>query len=197
MLGRVQVGEIMPTDGGRHQACFRISLPEASPRAGAGADIADAQRLALARSTTGSMPRICGRTVQHDGTAQSELVEADRPQVPPGGFNARRWTKFDAGGASRWRRLIEDIPADRYEISSCVRPRRRPQDDSESGMIPPGKTTLFRMQLAATTRPAHRDQPGRRVNARLRKEPMPDQVAARRLRRHRPADRRHHERPGV
>jgi hypothetical protein len=32
MLGRVQVGEIMPTDGGRHQACFRLTLPDASHR---------------------------------------------------------------------------------------------------------------------------------------------------------------------
>lgn len=31
MLGRVQVGEIMRTDGGRHGACFRLALPEAAP----------------------------------------------------------------------------------------------------------------------------------------------------------------------
>jgi hypothetical protein len=48
MLGRVQVGEIMPTDGGRHQACFRLSLPDASASSWRpAADIADARRLAL------------------------------------------------------------------------------------------------------------------------------------------------------
>lgn len=50
MLGRVQVGEIMPTDGGRHQACFRISLPDASAASWRpAADIADARRLALVK----------------------------------------------------------------------------------------------------------------------------------------------------
>jgi hypothetical protein len=48
MLGRVQVGEIMPTDGGRHQACFRLSLPDVSASSWRPcADIADARRLAL------------------------------------------------------------------------------------------------------------------------------------------------------
>jgi len=48
MLGRVQVGEIMPTDGGRHQACFRLTLPEASTSASwrPARDIAEARRLA-------------------------------------------------------------------------------------------------------------------------------------------------------
>jgi hypothetical protein len=48
MLGRVTVGEIMPTDGGRHQACFRLLLPEVSASAWRpAADLADARRLAL------------------------------------------------------------------------------------------------------------------------------------------------------
>lgn len=49
MLGLVQVGEIMPTDGGRHQACFRLTLPEASTSSGwrPATDLADARRLAL------------------------------------------------------------------------------------------------------------------------------------------------------
>jgi hypothetical protein len=50
MLGRVQVGEIMPTDGGRHQACFRLSLPDASASSWRpAADLADARRLALVK----------------------------------------------------------------------------------------------------------------------------------------------------
>jgi hypothetical protein len=50
MLGRVTVGEIMPTDGGRHQACFRLLLPEASAAAWRPAkDIPDAWRLALVK----------------------------------------------------------------------------------------------------------------------------------------------------
>jgi hypothetical protein len=50
MLGRVQVGEIMPTDGGRHQACFRLALPDASASSWRpAADIADARRLALVK----------------------------------------------------------------------------------------------------------------------------------------------------
>jgi hypothetical protein len=47
MLGRVQVGEIMPTDGGRHQACFRLTCPRPREQLAARADIADARRLAL------------------------------------------------------------------------------------------------------------------------------------------------------
>ena len=49
MLGHVQVGEIMPTDGGRHQACFRLTLPEASTSAvwRPASDISDARRLVL------------------------------------------------------------------------------------------------------------------------------------------------------
>jgi hypothetical protein len=50
MLGRVQVGEIMPTDGGRHQACFRLLLPDASATSWRPArDVADARRLALVK----------------------------------------------------------------------------------------------------------------------------------------------------
>jgi hypothetical protein len=50
MLGRVQVGEIMPTDGGRHQAYFRVTLPDASANSWRpAADIADARRMALAK----------------------------------------------------------------------------------------------------------------------------------------------------
>jgi hypothetical protein len=51
MLGRVQVGEIMPTDGGRHQACFRLMLPEASTSSSwrPARDVADARRLALVK----------------------------------------------------------------------------------------------------------------------------------------------------
>ena len=48
MLGRVQVGEIMPADGGRHQACFRLLLPDASATSWRPArDLADARRLSL------------------------------------------------------------------------------------------------------------------------------------------------------
>ncbi len=48
MLGRVQVGEIMPTDGGRHQVCFRLLLPDASATSWRPArDLADARRLTL------------------------------------------------------------------------------------------------------------------------------------------------------
>ncbi|HYD66114.1 hypothetical protein [Azospirillum sp.] len=51
MLGRVQVGEIMPTDGGRHQACFRLTLPEASTSAAwrPARDLAEARRLACVK----------------------------------------------------------------------------------------------------------------------------------------------------
>ena len=51
MLGRVQVGEIMPTDGGRHQACFRLTLPEASTSSSwrPARDFADARRLACVK----------------------------------------------------------------------------------------------------------------------------------------------------
>jgi len=50
MLGRVTVGEIMPTAGGRHQACFRLLLPEVSAAAWHPAkNIADARRLALVK----------------------------------------------------------------------------------------------------------------------------------------------------
>lgn len=47
MLGRVQVGEIMPTNGGRHQACFRLTLPEASTSSSwrPARDLDDARRL--------------------------------------------------------------------------------------------------------------------------------------------------------
>lgn len=47
MLGRVQVGEIMPTDGGRFPVCFRLTLPDASASAWRpAADITEARRLA-------------------------------------------------------------------------------------------------------------------------------------------------------
>jgi hypothetical protein len=50
MLGCVQVGEIMPTDGGRHQACFRLLLPDASATSWRpAADIAAARHLALVK----------------------------------------------------------------------------------------------------------------------------------------------------
>jgi hypothetical protein len=50
MLGRVQVGEIMRNDGARHQACFRLTLPEASATTWRPArDIVDARRLALVK----------------------------------------------------------------------------------------------------------------------------------------------------
>lgn len=45
MLGRVQVGEIMPTtDSDRHGACFRLTLPEASATAWRPAPDMDAAR---------------------------------------------------------------------------------------------------------------------------------------------------------
>ncbi|WP_296741403.1 hypothetical protein [Mesorhizobium sp.] len=48
MLGRVQVGEIMPTDGDRFGACFRLTLPDASATSWRPArDIPAARRLAL------------------------------------------------------------------------------------------------------------------------------------------------------
>lgn len=49
MLGRVQVGEILRNDGGRHQACFRLTLPEASASTTwrPARDVDDAKRLAL------------------------------------------------------------------------------------------------------------------------------------------------------
>ncbi len=50
MLGRVQVGEIMPTASGRHQVCFRLLLPDASATSWRPArDLADARRLALVK----------------------------------------------------------------------------------------------------------------------------------------------------
>jgi hypothetical protein len=50
MLGRVQVGEIMPTERGRYQACFRLMLPDASASSWRpAADIAAARRLALVK----------------------------------------------------------------------------------------------------------------------------------------------------
>jgi hypothetical protein len=30
LLGKIRVGEVLRLDGGRHQACFRLNLPEAS-----------------------------------------------------------------------------------------------------------------------------------------------------------------------
>jgi hypothetical protein len=48
MLGRVQVGEISPTMGGRYGACFRLTLPDASATSWRPAhDIAAARRLVL------------------------------------------------------------------------------------------------------------------------------------------------------
>jgi hypothetical protein len=47
MLGRVQVGEIMPMERGRFSACFRLSLPDASASSWRPArDLNDARRLA-------------------------------------------------------------------------------------------------------------------------------------------------------
>ncbi|SDC07616.1 hypothetical protein SAMN05216337_1001194 [Bradyrhizobium brasilense] len=48
MLGRVQVGEIMPAEGEHAKACFRLRLPDASATAAwwPVADIAEARRLA-------------------------------------------------------------------------------------------------------------------------------------------------------
>lgn len=49
LLGRVQVGEIMRNEGLRHQACFRLMLPEASASSTwrPARDVEDARRLAL------------------------------------------------------------------------------------------------------------------------------------------------------
>lgn len=49
LLGRVQVGEIMRNEGARHQACFRLMLPEASASTTwrPARDVVDARRLAL------------------------------------------------------------------------------------------------------------------------------------------------------
>lgn len=50
MLGRVQVGEIMPTAAGRHQACFRLTLPDVSASSWRPArDLAEARRLACVK----------------------------------------------------------------------------------------------------------------------------------------------------
>ncbi|WP_240538158.1 cupredoxin domain-containing protein [Bradyrhizobium yuanmingense] len=48
LLGKVRVGEIIPLDAGRYQACFRLTLPDASASIAwwPVADIADARRLA-------------------------------------------------------------------------------------------------------------------------------------------------------
>lgn len=73
MLGRVQVGEIMPNDGGRHQMCFRLLLPDASATSWRPArDLADARRMALAKindwlnaaglAPSGAMPNAIGAT---------------------------------------------------------------------------------------------------------------------------------------
>lgn len=46
MLGRVQVGEIIPNEG-RYQACFRLTLPDASASSWRPVrDLVDARRLA-------------------------------------------------------------------------------------------------------------------------------------------------------
>lgn len=49
MLGKVRVGEISPLDGGRHRACFRLTLPEASAGHAwrPASDVDDAKRMAL------------------------------------------------------------------------------------------------------------------------------------------------------
>jgi hypothetical protein len=49
LLGRVQVGEIMRNESARHQACFRLMLPEASASTTwrPARDVDDARRLAL------------------------------------------------------------------------------------------------------------------------------------------------------
>ncbi|MEY9466314.1 hypothetical protein ABH973_006727 [Bradyrhizobium ottawaense] len=51
LLGRVQVGEIMRNDGARHQACFRLTLPEASASTTwrPARDVVEARRLALVK----------------------------------------------------------------------------------------------------------------------------------------------------
>jgi hypothetical protein len=88
MLGRVQVGEIMPTDGGRHQACFRLTLPDASAASWRPAPISPMPGgWRSSKSTIGSTPRICGRTVQHEGrrgmsrlsTAELDDIKARNP----------------------------------------------------------------------------------------------------------------------
>jgi hypothetical protein len=48
MLGRVQVGEIMPIDGNRHGAAFRLALPESAPAWRPAADMDAARRGAIA-----------------------------------------------------------------------------------------------------------------------------------------------------
>jgi hypothetical protein len=49
LLGKVRVGEIIPLEGGRHQAAFRLALPEASAGHAwrPASDVIDAKRLAL------------------------------------------------------------------------------------------------------------------------------------------------------
>lgn len=49
LLGKVRVGEIHTIQGDRHQACFRLHLPEASASTSyrPASDVADARRLAL------------------------------------------------------------------------------------------------------------------------------------------------------
>ena len=49
LLGKVRVGEICPIAGDRHQACYRINLPEASASTSGrpASDVDDAKRLAL------------------------------------------------------------------------------------------------------------------------------------------------------
>lgn len=48
MLGKVRVGEICRIAAGRHQACFRLTLPEASASTSwrPASDVDDARRLA-------------------------------------------------------------------------------------------------------------------------------------------------------
>lgn len=49
LLGKVRVGEIHAIEGDRHQACFRLNLPEASASTSwrPATDVDDAKRLAL------------------------------------------------------------------------------------------------------------------------------------------------------
>lgn len=48
MLGKVRVGEIVPIEGSRHQAAFRLTLPEASAGQAfrPASDVDEAKRLA-------------------------------------------------------------------------------------------------------------------------------------------------------
>jgi hypothetical protein len=111
MLGRVQVGEIMPTDGGRHQACFRLTLPEASTSSmwRPARDLADAPApRARENQRLAQRGRICGRMVQHEDLdetgAHRSLAAAGwrlRSTSPPSLTLPDRW---------RWRQFSKIWP---------------------------------------------------------------------------------------